>query len=63
MSPQEVAYREGMRFRRDNLTEGDLLEELGQRTLSGQVYNSSVIDGWRFMDRTILAQEMLEGRA
>lgn len=63
MSAQDDAFKEGMRFRRDNVTESELFFELGKRTLSGSVQNSSVVEGWKFMDRLILAQEMLEGRA
>lgn len=63
MSAQDDAFKEGMRFRRDNVSEGDLVKELGQRCLAGAVHNSSVVEGWRFMDRLILGLDMLTGKA
>lgn len=63
MSAQDDAFKEGMRMRRDNVTESELIFELGKRTLSGSVHNASVVEGWKFMDRLILGIDMLEGRA
>ena len=63
MSAQDDAFKEGMRYRRDNVTESELIFELGKRSLSESVYNGSVVDGWKFMDRLILGLDMLDGRA
>lgn len=63
MSAPYDAFKEGMKMRRDNMTESELIFELGKRTLSASVHNSSVVEGWKFMDRLILGLDMLEGRA
>ena len=71
MSAQDDAFKEGMRMRRDNVTESELNFIVGKgyelvvknQTPSQREENESVVEGWKFMDRLILGLDMLEGRA
>ena len=63
MSAQDDAFKQGMRFRRDNVSEDDVVKEFGGYTLSASVHLTSAVEGWKFMDRLILGLELMTGKA
>lgn len=63
MSAYNMAFEYGMKLRASNISESQVTDRCARGFEPGPAFVPAALEGWKFMDHTILARDILEGNA